>query len=254
MRRSTTKYLLTAGLLTLGSLTLIPSCVTNDSSLFVIGVIDINATTCLAKADTTDSFLAGGTLDTHFANSYTAALLIGNQLTQQGSRAQTRTETSRVSLRGADVTLTSVDGKAIPNGHYSTVGTGFVDAAAGDAPSYATMGVDVIPAGHPALPSVVVAKIRVFGTTLGGTAITSSELDFPITVCDGCLVRYPAEDADPTNTMGYKCLTSASASTTGEEAIPCIFGQDQAFSCTQCSAYDLCLDPTLNHSYTPSTP
>jgi hypothetical protein len=265
MRRSTTKYLLSAGLLTIGSLTLTPSCAKNDSSMFVVGVIDISATTCLAKADTTDALLAGGTLDTAFTQSYTAFLLVGNQLTQQGSREDLRTETSRISLRGAEVTLTDVGGVAVAGGHYSTVGTGFVDASVGDAPSYGAMAISVIPDGllkqlamdNVVVPPVVLAKIRVFGSTLGGTQITSSELDFPITICEGCLVRYPAEDDDPAQGVNapYKCATTASTTTTSTDVAPCLFGQDQPFACTDCSAaVTLCKDPSQNPSYAPATP
>ncbi|HEX3849913.1 MAG TPA: hypothetical protein VHW01_03040 [Polyangiaceae bacterium] len=260
MRRSTTKYLLSAGLLTFGSFILTPSCTKNDSSMFVVGAIDIGATTCLAKADTTDAMLAGGTLDTAFTHSYTAFLLVGNQLTQQGSREDLRTETSRITLRGAEVTLTDVGGAEIAGGHYSTVSTGFVDASVGDAPSYGAVAVNVIPNGLLAriqVPPVVLAKIRVFGNTLGGTSITSSELDFPITICEGCLVTYPAEDDDPAQPMNsaYLCATTASTTTTTTEAPPCIFGQDQPFPCTACSAsLKLCLDPTQNPSYAPATP
>jgi hypothetical protein len=255
MRRTTTKYLLSAGLITLGSLALVPSCVTNDSSIFIVGVIDIDAATCLAKADTTEAMRPSGTLDTHFSQGYTAALLIGNQLTQQGSREQLRTETSRVSLRGAEVTLTTLDGKSVRNGHYSTVATGFVDAAAGDAPSYASVAVNIIPPGLTGLPAVVLAKIRVFGNTLGGTSVTSSEIDFPITVCVGCLVRYASTDADMTLPTGsaYMCSTSASSTTTSTETPPCVRGQDLPFSCTLCSGSDdLCRDPSLNPSFTPA--
>jgi hypothetical protein len=260
MRRSTTKYLLSAGLLTFGSIVLTPSCTKNDSSMFVIGAIDISATTCLAKADTTDALLAGGTLDTAFAQSYTAFLLVGNQLTQQANAQQLRTETSRISLRGAEVTLTDVGGADVAGGHYSTVGTGFVDASVGDAPSYGVMAISVIPDGLLAnikAPPVVLAKIRVFGDTLGGSSITSSELDFPITICEGCLVQYPAEDDDPAQAMNatYKCATTASTTTTTTDVPPCILGQAQPFACTECSAsVPLCRDPTQNPSYAPAMP
>ena len=264
MRRSKTKYLLTAGLLTLGSLVFAPGCATNDSSMFVVGVIDIDQSTCIAKPDTTAAMLAAGVLDTAFKQDYTAFLLVGNQLTQQGSREQLRTETSRVELRGAEVTLTTLAGndiKITQNGksttaHFSTVGTGFVDAAAGDAPSYAAMSVNLIPAAvvaSGALPGQVLAKIRVFGDTLGGKAVTSSELDFPITICNGCLVTYPAE-GDPTATT-YMCPTPSATDTSSAAAGPCVFGQDASFSCTLCSAaYDACKDPKKNKSYTPATP
>ncbi|HEY0466114.1 MAG TPA: hypothetical protein VGC79_18015, partial [Polyangiaceae bacterium] len=132
MRRSTTKTLLPALLLTLGSLPLIPSCADNNSSMFVVGVIALDPATCVAKPDTSATFLPGGIMDVAFTQSYTGFVLVGNQLTERGSREQLRTETSHVALRGAEVTLTTLDGKTL--GNYSTVGTGFVNAAAGDVP------------------------------------------------------------------------------------------------------------------------
>jgi len=255
MRRSTTKSLLPALLLTLGSLPLIPSCADNNSSMFVVGVLALDKTTCVAKADNSSAILAGGVMDVAFTQSYTGFVLVGNQLTERGSREQLRTETSRVALRGAEVTLTTLDGKVL--GNYSTVGTGFVDASAGDVPAYAAMSVNIIPSalgGNEALlnAGAVVAKIRVFGDTLGNIAVTSSELDFPIRVCKGCLVAYPTSAADPSVPVGspYKCTTAASTTDTTSEAVPCIVGQDDSFSCTACSAsLELCRDPTQNPSY-----
>jgi len=255
MRRSTTKSLLPALLLTLGSLPLIPSCADNNSSMFVVGVLALDKSTCVAKADSTSAILAGGIMDVAFTQSYTGFVLVGNQLTERGSREQLRTETSRVALRGAEVTLTTLDGKVL--GNYSTVGTGFVDASAGDVPAYAAMSVNIIPSalgGNEDLLKAltVVAKIRVFGDTLGNIAVTSSELDFPIRVCKGCLVNYPTSAADPSVPVGspYLCTTAASSTDTTNEAVPCIVGQDDSFACTACSAsLELCRDPSKNPSY-----
>jgi hypothetical protein len=242
MRRSTTQSLLSVGLLSFGVLALVPSCADNNSSLFVVGVIDTSAASCVAKPDTTVVMLANGVLDVGFTTSYTAFILVGNQLTQRGSREQLRTETSRVSLRGAEVTLTKVDGVTKIR-EYSTVGTGFVDAATGDVPAYSAMAVNIIPSllgGDPAVQALgtVLAKIRVFGDTLGGTSVTSSELDFPISICKGCLIRYDTpEPADPSQST----CASTSSTTQTEEAAPCVLGQDQTVSCTQCAAFsDLC--------------
>ncbi|MEO8906032.1 MAG: hypothetical protein ABI488_26020 [Polyangiaceae bacterium] len=250
MRRSKTKYLLTAGLLTLGTLAFTPSCATNDSSMFIVGVINVDLSTCIAKPDTTSAMLTQGVLDLAFRQDYTAVLLVGNQLTQRGSREQIRTETSRVSLRGAEVTLTTLAGKEIS--HFSTVGTGFVDPASGDAPSYAAVSVNVIPGPISAkLPGEVLAKIRVFGATLGGEDVTSSELDFPITVCNGCLVTYPAQGDPTANT--YMCPSPSASDMTATAVGPCVQGQDTPFSCTLCSgAYDVCKDPQKNPAYTPA--
>ncbi len=256
MRRATSKSLLPGLLLTLASLPLIPSCADNNSSLFVVGVIALDKSTCVAEPDNTATMLAGGILDVAFTQSYTNFLLVGNQLTARGSREQIRTETSRVTLRGAEVKLTTVDGKVL--GNYSTVGTGFVDAAEGDVPSYAAMSVNIIPSALGSNPSLlaagaVVAKIRVFGDSLGNIAVTSSELDFPIRICDGCLVGYPTSAADPLVPAGgaYKCTTAASISDRGDD-LPCIIGQDSGFPCTACSAtLELCRDPAQNPSYAP---
>ena len=255
MRRSTTKSLLSVGLLTLGSLGLTAGCADNNSSMFIVGVISIDASTCVAKPDNTAVLLAEGVMDTAFTSSYTAWLLVGNQLTERASAEQLRTETSRVSLRGAEVTLTTLDGREL--GNYSTVGTGFSDAAAGDVAAYSAMAVNIIPSalGGTAVvrdAKTVLAKIRVFGETLGNTAVTSSELHFPIRVCTGCLVNYPTDSANPLVT-GYECATSAS--TMQADAAPCVLGQDRSFGCTQCSAaYPLCKDPNQNPSYTPTSP
>jgi hypothetical protein len=256
MRSTFSNSLRTAFALTLGALFFTPSCADNNSSLFLVGIADVSGSACQAKPDPTGPFLAHGTFDVAFTSSYTAVVLVGNQLTQQGSREQLRTETSRVSLRGAEVTLSTLDGKPLgvagTAGTFSTVGTGFVDAAAGDAPSYATMAVNLIPPGLKALRGEVLAKVRVFGNTLGGTSVTSSELDFPITVCEGCLVNYDVRDNALAATAPFMCATAAASSTQTAAAAPCLLGQDQKFSCTLCSAaLPICLDPTKNPTYTP---
>ncbi len=257
MRRSTTKSLLPALLLTLGSMPLIPSCADNNSSLFVVGVIALEPGQCTAKPDATAELLAGGVLDVAFSSTYSAFVLVDNQLTERGSREQLRSETSRIALRGAEVTLTTLDGRTL--GNYSTVGTGFVNASEGDVPSYAAMSVNIIPSALGTNPAVVnagsvLAKIRVFGDTLGNISVTSSELDFPIRICEGCLVTYPTDAADPSVPVGgdYKCTTAASTTQTTTDVPPCIVGQDGSFPCTACSAsLDLCLDPKENPSYGP---
>src|SRR5690606_8651239 len=120
---------------------------------------------------------ANGVLDRLFANDYTAALLIGNQLTARGSREQLRTETSRVTLRGAEVRLETLKGAELAPA-FSSTATGFVDAAAGTDPSLSVMYASLIPASiSSTLPQgTVVAKVRVFGNTLGGQDVESAEL------------------------------------------------------------------------------
>jgi hypothetical protein len=221
----------------------------DEKSLFVLGAQALDASDCTAKADTAAAFLAQGVLDLAFTSSYTATLLVGNQLLKAGSS----TATERVSLSGAEVTLTSEDGSVLKA--YSTLATGFVDAATGSA-AYGTMSVSVIPAALGASETVqsaqlLVAKIRVLGEASDGTKLTSSELDLPIKVCNGCLVQYPASAVDPTLPAGsdYRCATS-DATMRGASPLPCVMGQDVPFSCLTCSAtIALCRDPSLNPSY-----
>ena len=257
MLSSISKSLRTAGPLLLGTLLLAPSCADNNSSLFIVGVLAISATSCIAKPDPTGPFQSNGILDTEFAQGYTAFILVGNQLTQRGSREQLRTETSRISLRGAEVRLSTLDGKALDipgaQGTFSTVGTGFVDAAAGDTPSYAAMAVNLIPPGLTGLPAQVLAKVRVFGDTLGNTSVTSSELDFPIAVCAGCLIDYDTPDTTQAAGAPFLCASSATTSTQTTVAEPCVRGQDQKFSCTLCSGTPgICKDPCQNPTYSMS--
>src|SRR5262249_20286356 len=148
-------------------------------------------------------------LDTSLRDSYTAALVVGNQLTERGSRNQLRTETSRVRLEGADIVLETAGGGQVAS--FSTIGTGFVHPASGTDPSYGGMYADLIPANLAIGEGDYVARIKVFGTTLGGQDIESGELRFPISVCYGCLIRYPSAALDTSVAGGapYLCATSS---------------------------------------------
>ncbi|HEY2408968.1 MAG TPA: hypothetical protein VGI10_23345, partial [Polyangiaceae bacterium] len=143
---------------------------------------------------------------------------------------------------------------------YSTAGTGFVDPSAGTAPGYAAMGVDVIPAGltdlNVPIPSEIVARIRVFGDDLGGQTIKSSELDFPISLCNGCLVQYPPDAASTTAPAGqYICASQSTTSTTSTGIAPCRLGQDVVFSCALCAATSaVCQNPVNNPAYKAPVP
>jgi hypothetical protein len=235
----------------------LPSCATNDSMMFIVGVAVRKQGACAVKAELGGRFLAKGAMDRLFATEYVAALIVGNQITQRGSRERLRTETSRVPLKGAEVRLEDPQGALLVPA-FSTIGTGFVDASEGTDPSPATMFATIIPATvAPMLPAgTVVAKVRVFGTTLGGQDVESAELLFPIEICDGCLVSYPAAARDLTaDGTDYQCkvaadTTMAAAATEGD--LPCSIGVDFPVPCTACSSlYDACLKPANNPYYNP---
>jgi hypothetical protein len=201
-------------------------CADNDSALFIRSVIALEPGECEATAQPDSKFLAFGIYDTALAgpNSYFANLLVGNQLARQGDREKVRTETSRVALRGADVEVKTVDGAVITS--FATDGAGFVDPGSGTEPGYGIMAAELLPAGAVSAPNRVNVSVRVVGETLGGVDIRSNELIFPINVCAGCLLSFPADAVD----LGTgDCV--------GEPPGPdaCLRGQDQKTDCRHCA-------------------
>lgn len=223
----------------------------NEKSLFVMGVLAWDASSCTVKPEREGTLLTKGVWDLAFTTSYTAALLVGNQF-QSAASTPSAPQTERVSLRGAEITLARASGE--PLGMYTTVGTGFVDTAA-DLSAYGGITLTVVPAEvHEELSlqgkAPIVATIKVIGEALDGTPMTSSALTFPIDVCTGCLVQYPPSAADPTVPPGtpYRCTTASPVEDSAHP--PCILGQDTPFSCTVCSdSLEICRDPAQNPAY-----
>jgi len=243
---------ISTGALLLGPALSVQGCVDNESSLFVIGVFAIGETQCIAEPDSTAVLLPSGTLDRSLANGYQAALLVGSHLTEQGSREKLRTETSRLQVEGAHVTLYNTAGQAftLPD----TAATGLIDPASGTDPGLAAVYAQLIrPADFANLgdPGQAIVRVRVFGTTLGGQEIESGDFDFPIQVCDGCLISYPPEAADPTAPPGvYLC--SPAVDVEDDTATVCYPGQDAYVPCTLCAATNqACRDPLNNPSFAP---
>jgi len=238
------------------SAALAPACSDNNSSLFITAVLYRKAPVCTILADPTAETLGGGVLDLAFTKSYDAALLVGNQLTSRGSKETLRTETSRVTLRGAEIKITDSTGKTLYN--FSVNGTGFVDVSRGEDSGFGIFDAELIPAsvGEKLLARLqtlkmttgatsqqtsdqIVALVRVFGNTLGNEDITSSELSFPITYCEGCLIDYPlaAVTAPATGSTVFTCQSDLA-----DVPIPgCRVGQDDPIDCRSCSAtIELC--------------
>jgi hypothetical protein len=247
-----------AGFLALGGALLSGGCVDNESSLYIAGVFDLTSTRCIAEPDSDAVLRAGGYIDLAFASGYRAALLVGSQLTERGSREKLRTETSRLRVEGARVTLYGTDGG---ESTYDTTASGIAQPASGTDPGLAAVFVQLVrpdDLGDPNVeddygalgpPGTAIARVRVFGRTLGGQEIESGDFDYQIQVCEGCLITYPPEAADP-DVDGYLCSYAADTAT-GTDDI-CFLGQDQAIPCTQCVAFStICRDPLQNPAYSP---
>ena len=209
-------------------------CADNESSLFVRAVLHRVGPACAPRASPESETLGGGVLDMAFATdvhggSYVAALLVGNQLARVGNADQVRTETARITLKGAVVEVRdpAAGENSDPLVEYTTDGTGFVDPSSGTNPGYGIMYAELIPAGFTPSTSRVNVAVRVFGETLGGDEIESKELTFPISICTGCLIDFTHSDANGA------CLVGDLGS--GTEA-PCRMGQDDPVPCETCAA------------------
>src|SRR6185503_7840536 len=114
------------------------SCAHDDSSLFVEGVLapqgGAAGVTCVYKNDPTQAQLFSGTIDVAFLASYRPVVLVGNQLIAQGKTESFRTETNRITLQGAVVTVDDANGKELTS--FTTLSSGFANPAAGSSPGF----------------------------------------------------------------------------------------------------------------------
>jgi hypothetical protein len=226
---ATAAFVAAAALGTLG-------CEDNDSALFVRSVLAVRSPQCEVKADPGSLVLLNGVYDVGLDpnSGYQAVLLVGNQLTRVGSRNQKRVETSRVILHGAIVNVMDSEGNSLDE--FTVDGTGAVDPANGEEPSYGLLTTTLVPPG--AAPGALNVGVRAFGETLGGREIESAELFFPIFVCSGCLVSFPADAIDPaTGACG------ANPADVSPENIPCNIGQDFPVDCRACAGIAACATP-----------
>jgi len=212
-----------------------PGCADNRSSIFVRGAMVIPQDTCTVLADSNADMLFRGAYDLAFAaggaSEYTAALLVGNQLVRRGNAATLRTETSRVIFREAEINLTNSAGDPITNGNFLVPVSGFADPATGTDPGYGAVAVTLIDATSAQSITAgqeVVANIILRGETLGGVEVETDAWGFPITVCNGCLVYFPAEADDPAK-AGVDCDVR------DEAPFYCRPGQDNAVDCRVCA-------------------
>jgi hypothetical protein len=217
-------------------------CADNESSLFVRQVQAMVAPECRVTADPSAAFMPYGVLDLTIGgdNGYQAAVLVGNQLVQRGSNDSIRTETARVTLRGAIIRVVDATGaEVIPS--FTVDGSGFVDPGAEDSPGFGLLGTTLIPPrfaeASGGYVGWVTVWIKVFGRTLGGKDIESNELTYPINICNGCLVSFPSKAVDSTT---GNCTHVG----TQDYTLPCIPGQDAAVPCTYCMDYlPVCVHP-----------
>ena len=84
----------------------------------------------------------------------------------------------------------------------------------------------------------LVTYVTFFGQTTGGMAVQSGEFEFPVDVCRGCLIAFPADEDDPSSPRQPNCLAVSSSSTPATS--PCIEGQDFQVDCSLCPGVPEC--------------
>jgi hypothetical protein len=234
-------------------------CVDNTETLFVLGVMVAQPPTCIFKPDPTQPILLEGTLDVLLLHSYLAGILVGNQYTPRGAKQNLRAESTRITLRGAEVTLTDSSGTQITCtndancGSFTVYGTGFVDTSRSEEPGWGLFSAELIPLSvgkfiQDTMDSkgvklkTVYAAVKVFGESLGGQDVTSSVLTYPIQICEGCLIDFPLAAVESVGTSGALACVSSASSTPNQA--PCIVGQDALVDCRLCAGgNDACKTP-----------
>jgi hypothetical protein len=232
-----------------GALSLAAGCVHDDSSFFVQNVIFPQpqgaGTQCTFTANPSQLFLSRGTLDTAFRTEYDAEFLLANQLVTQSNPNEVHTETANINVQGAIVRDTDAAGNQLDS--FTSLTSGTVYAAVGGTPGYAVSSATVISqkavqaAGSlSAGTKTVVGYVKFFGHTLGGQYIESNEFEFPVDLCNGCLVQFSASSMDPCF-QSVNCKKAANAmGATSTTTVPCVIGQDTSVDCSLCLQLSIC--------------
>lgn len=211
------------------------ACADNRGSIQVRGVLLPGMKTngsCTYDPEPTSPLQFSGTLDIGLNNQYAPALIVQNQMIQRSNTNQLRVETDNVQLEGATVRVTDAVGNQLAN--YTTTGAGFVYASNGTTPGFGAISITLVDANtiemlRPTIKAGDVKRVitftKLFGHTLGGIKLESSEFEYPVDLCLGCLV-------DKTQAMDCSM-----ASMTSSANAPCVVGQDQSIDCRLCAKY-----------------
>lgn len=211
-------------------------CADPDSELFIRGVVKPQQGLCEIKAEADSTIYTEGYLDASLSTEYTATLLIGNQLVSQTTQGaeKVRTETNRVTIQSADVTVENAKGEEIDS--FSVPTSGFADPTTGGQAGYGLATVPLLSrkaALKLAAGGRANARVRIFGRTLGGTDVRSDEFNFVIHVCAGCLISFPLERTN-TSLPLPNCAVVSDAGGGTSNTTPCRIGQDEVVDCGLC--------------------
>jgi len=198
---------------------------------------------CEIPTEASAAGLLAGRLDLSVRTSYAGYLFVENGLIPRADPGLPRAESNGIFVRGAY--LNFEPDPACPG----TAGLPEMEVRFSNyiAPQgNATIGIYLIPdaigsrlrtaiGDCPNRQAQITVTAQVFGITQAGTEMETQEFDFPIALCDGCLVYCPTGvDLDPT-TPGCQCNCNSDAD---QDDPPCNPGQDDFLDCR----YVVCAD------------
>ncbi|WP_433930958.1 hypothetical protein AB3662_42920 [Sorangium cellulosum] len=172
------------------------ACADNESSLFIRQRMAVPATgECLVSCSPTEAASHGDAIDSAYAGSHIAKLLVGNQVVQRGDSDVLRTETSRVQLYEAEVRVSDMEGNPVNEGYVVPI-NGVVDPGTSSNAGYnctdvllidgATMDDLRVQAAELRRDVEVLATVVIRGRTLGGQEVETAEWSYPVRVCFNC--------------------------------------------------------------------
>lgn len=233
------RQVLALGLVAGGSALGAGACADSESTFYIAYAIPADAE-CVASPDG-DIYIPEGALDITMAQSYTAFLVVHNEIVEQGDPDRPKTETSRVIVYDSEVSVEDpVSGYAteyswplagfVPEG---PDGTGVVSVLMLDQSSVANISASLAP--NEVRPVLVTVKL--FGRTTGGLELESPEWTFAINIGQCTLADCSAEFAEESETtpgVFIPCTKEADPSEI------CHVGQDKDVPCNSNAAAAAC--------------
>ena len=255
--KSLLKLLVATGL-TAGVLSWVPSCrsftVDNNESIFVRQIQLPISPTCLTTPDPAAVAVFRGVLDVALSSRYQIAALVGNQMVARGDFKQTRAEPNRVLFKGADIHLFDEKQQEVKGSPYSVLANGEVDPQTNGDAMYGLASLDLLPpvigskihdalvAAGGATVKTYEAHFKIYGSTLGGTDVTTGEYAFAVDTCYGCTVIYPSDANEPSLAQPncLKVQAGGIVPVVGTQLPACIPGQDGVTDCRTCQGNPVC--------------
>jgi len=251
-------HLLAGVSLLAGGVAAMAACKHDDSTLFVQDVLAAQPVSqgaqCTFTADPTQAFISSGVLDLAFRSEYDPTYLIANQSVPEVNSQQLQTETNIITVQGAIVRITDAAGNQLNT--FTRLSAATVYPSSGSVPGYAPITVTTIDSatssglkfGAAGDTIRLVTYVKFFGLTTGDNTIESDEFEFPVDVCNGCLVEFSSTSDNPA--LPQPNCRGASSSSSSLPS-PCIQGQDFGIDCSLCQSIPACQGALAGMTITP---